>query len=92
MLLGSVCVPLGMAVVEFWVGSGWGATLLSSASFSCCFCCFFPSFFRLWIRSLAAADVILRTSSEMRRRSQFFSAVVSERGISTTVVDMVTMY
>ena len=86
--LGSVCVPLGTAgsgcsFVSFCCPVDSSTVLFSS----CCLSCFFPSFFFLWIRSFAAAEVILRMSnSERRVRSQFFSELDSDRGISATVV------
>ena len=77
--LGSVWVPLGIAgrgASDFSSRSAGSSSLLSS-----CFSCFFPSFFLLWIRRRAAAVVSLRTSSEKRARSQFFSEADSEWGI-----------
>ena len=87
--LGSVWAPHGIAWREV---SGLSSRSAGSSSlFSSCFSCFFPSFFLLWIRSRAAAEVSLRTSSVRRARSQFFSEDDSEWGwgISTMVLMVV---
>ena len=81
---GSICAPLGMD------GNGFSVffcrALCSSLFSSCCLSAFFPSFRFLWIRSLAAAEVSLRISSDRRARSQFFSLADSQCGIPTRVV------